>query len=379
MSNQSIPKVQKAVVVVSPNEPIQVRNDYPVRQPQDLEPGECLVKMHCTGVCHTDLHARKGDWPLATKLPLVGGHEGVGEIIAIGEHTANSPVKVGDRVGIKWLADSCLQCEICRKGLEQSCQKGKLSGYTIDGTFSQYVVRTRFPPFRDYPSIFSPHFFLKVSYTAHVTPIPEGLDSAEAASILCAGVTTYRALKYSQTHIGDWVVIPGAGGGLGHLAVQYAVAMGLRVVAIDTGKDKKDLCLKLGAERWIDFLESKDIVKDIKAATDGLGPHAAIITAANGSAYEQAVNYLREGGTLMAVGLPAKAQLSASVFWTVVKSISILGSYVGNRQDAREAIAIAAAGKVKCHYVLKPLDQLKDVYEGMEAGNVVGRVVLSMD
>lgn len=355
MSN--IPKTQKAAVVVSADEPIHIRDNHPVRQPEDLAPGECLVKMHCTGVCHTDLHARKGDWPLAPNRPLIGGHEGVGEIVAIGAHTARSPVKVGDRVGIKWLADSCLECELCRKGLEQSCQQGKLSGYTVDGTFSQYVV----------------------SYVSHVTPIPEGLDSNEAASILCAGVTTYRALKYSQTHIGDWVVIPGAGGGLGHLAVQYAAAMGLRVVAIDTGKEKKELCLKLGAEKWIDFRETKDLVEDIKAATDGLGPHAAIVTAANSSAYEQAVDYLREGGTLMAVGLPGTAKLNASIFFTVVKSISILGSYVGNRQDAREAIAIAASGKVKCHYVLKPLNALKEVYEGMEAGTVVGRVVLSMN
>ncbi|KAF8491383.1 GroES-like protein [Russula emetica] len=354
----SIPKTQKAALVVSSDAPILVKDDHPVTQPEELAPGECLVKMHCTGVCHTDLHARKGDWPLPHKFPLIGGHEGVGEIVTIGAHTINSPVKIGDRVGVKWLADSCLQCEQCRKGLEQSCAKAKLSGYTIDGTFSQYVV----------------------SYVAHVTPIPENLDSNEAASFLCAGVTVYRALKYSQTKPGDWIVLPGAGGGLGHLAVQYAVhAFGLRVVAVDTGAEKKELCLSLGAEKWVDFRETKDLVRDIKNAAGGEGPHAALVSAASSTAYEQAIDYLRPGGSLLVVGLPAQAQIGASVFWTVVKSINIIGSYVGNRQDAHEALNIASMGKIHCHYALKPLSALSEVYEGMEQGTVAGRVVLKMD
>jgi propanol-preferring alcohol dehydrogenase len=354
----NIPRTQKAAVVISSDAPICVKDDYPVKQPEELAPGECLIKMYCTGVCHTDLHARKGDWPLAHKLPLVGGHEGVGEIVAIGAHTNNPPVKIGDRVGVKWLADSCLQCEQCRKGLEQNCSKAKLSGYTVDGTFSQYVV----------------------SYVSHVTPIPETLRSEDAASFLCAGVTVYRALKYSRTKPGDWIVLPGAGGGLGHLAVQYAVlAFGLRVVAIDTGAEKRDLCLKLGAEKWIDFRETKDIVKDIKDATGGEGPHAALVSAASSTAYEQAVDYLRPGGTLVAVGLPAHAQIGAAVFWTVVKSINIVGSYVGNRQDAYEALDIASRGKIQCHFDLRPLSALTEVYEGMEQGKVVGRVVLKME
>ncbi|KAH9939548.1 GroES-like protein [Amylocystis lapponica] len=333
-----IPKTQKAAVVQSTDAPLSIRSDHPVKQPEDLAPGECLVHLECTGVCHTDLHARNGDWPLAAKLPLIGGHEGVGTVVAIGAHTQDSPVKLGDRVGIKWLAYSCLDCELCRKGLEQSCLNGQYSGFTVDGTFSQYVV----------------------SYVSHVTPIPDGLDSAEAASILCAGITVYRAIKYSNAHIGDWIALPGAGGGLGHLAVQYAVAMGLRVLAIDTGAEKQALCTKLGAERWIDFAQTRDLVADIKAATGGLGPHAAVVTAATGAAYAQAIDYLRPGGTLMVVGLPARATLDADIFFTVTKSISILGSYVGNRQDAREALDIAARGRVKCSYALKPLSALEE-------------------
>ncbi|OCH86803.1 GroES-like protein [Obba rivulosa] len=351
-----IPKTQRAAIVESKDAPLRVREDHPVKQPSELAPGECLVKLDCSGVCHTDLHARKGDWPIPAKLPLIGGHEGVGIVVAIGGHTLDSPVKLGDRVGIKWLAYSCLDCEPCRKGLEQSCEKAKCSGFTVDGTFSEYVV----------------------SYVSHVTPIPPELSSDEAASILCAGLTVYRAIKYSNTHIGDWIVLPGAGGGLGHLGVQYATAMGLRVVAIDTGAEKKELCLKLGAEKWIDFRETKNLVQDIKDATGGKGAHAAVITAANGEAYAQAIDYLRPGGTLVVVGLPAHAKLSADIFFTVIKSINIVGSYVGNRQDAREALDIAARGKVKCFFAKKPLSALPEVYEGLEQGTIVGRVVLSM-
>jgi propanol-preferring alcohol dehydrogenase len=158
-----------------------------------------------------------------------------------------------------------------------------------------------------------------VSYVNHVTPIPKGISSAEAASILCAGVTTYRALKYSGAQHGDWVVLPGAGGGLGHLAVQYARARGLRVIAIDSGEEKRELCEKLGAEVWLDFAKTKDIVSAIRDATDGLGAHAAVVTAATGAAYQQAIDYLRPGGTLMAVGLPGEAKLEASIFFTVFK------------------------------------------------------------
>ncbi|KAJ8502248.1 hypothetical protein ONZ51_g71 [Trametes cubensis] len=356
-----IPKVQKAAIVETTDAPLKVVDNHPVKQPEELAPGECLVQLDCSGVCHTDLHARQGDWPLQAKLPLIGGHEGVGRIVAIGAHTQNSPVQVGDRVGIKWLAYSCLDCEPCRKGLEQSCLKGKYSGFTVDGTFSQYVV----------------------SWVTHVTPIPDGIESAEAASILCARMghrvspSTVPSSTRGRT-IGDWIVLPGAGGGLGHLAVQYAVAMGLRVVAVDTGAEKKELCMKLGAEKWVDFKETKDLVKDIVEATDGLGAHAAVVTAATGAAYAQAIDYLRMGGTLMVVGLPARASLSADIFFTVTKSITIVGSYVGNRQDAREALDIAARGKVKCYYQLKPLSALAETYEGLAEGKVVGRVVLNM-
>ncbi|KIK69621.1 hypothetical protein GYMLUDRAFT_90658 [Collybiopsis luxurians FD-317 M1] len=355
MSDFKIPKFQTAAVVDHSGDSIRIDHEFPVRSPEKLLPGECLIKLDCSGACHTDLHAALGDWPVAAKTPLVGGHEGVGVIVAIGNHTFNSPVKLGDRVGIKWLADSCLNCEHCRKGREQNCLQAKLSGFTVDGTFQEYVV----------------------SYVNHVTPIPTGIASDAAASVLCAGVTVYRAIKYSQTNPGEWIVLPGAGGGLGHLAIQYARIRGLRVIAVDTGDAKKELCLQLGAEKWIDFKECKDIVAEIQSITDG-GAHSAVVTSASGSGYKQAVDYLRPGGTLMAVGLPGKSVLEASIFFTVFKSISILGSYVGNRQDSMEAIDIAARGDVKVHFNTKPLKELESVYEGMKSGSIAGRIVLDM-
>ncbi|KAG7448418.1 uncharacterized protein BT62DRAFT_985772 [Guyanagaster necrorhizus] len=348
MPNFQIPKVQKVAIVQKTGGSIEIKNDFPVKQQNELAPGECLIKIEASGCCHTDLHAAID--------PLIGGHEGVGIVVAIGNNTTASPVQLGERVGIKWLADSCLNCEDCRKGREQNCSQAKLSGYTVDGTFAEYVV----------------------SYVNHVTPIPEGFPSDAAASILCAGVTVYRAIKYSQTSAGDWIVLPGAGGGLGHLAVQYARARGLRVIAIDSGAEKKKLCLSLGAEVWIDFKESKNIVDDVKAATGGFGAHSAVVTAAHSSGYTQALDYLRPGATLMAVGLPGTSTLNASIFFTVFKSISILGSYVGNRQDAREALDLAARGQVKVHFVTKDLKELQNVYDGMAAGKVAGRVVFDL-
>ncbi|KAK7037771.1 alcohol dehydrogenase [Paramarasmius palmivorus] len=354
MSSITLPKTQKAAVVDSIGSAIQFKT-IPLKRQAELAPGECLVKIECSGACHTDLHAADGDWPVPPKTPLIGGHEGVGHVVAIGNNTANSPVKIGDRVGIKWLADSCLNCEHCRKGREQNCPDAKLSGYTVDGTFQEYVL----------------------SWVNHVTPIPDGLSSNEAAPILCAGVTTYRAIKYSETNQGDWIVLPGAGGGLGHLAVQYARIRGLRVIAIDTGKEKRDLCLKLGAEKFIDFKETKNIVQEVLKIT-GSGAHSAVVTSAASAGYQQALEYLRPGGTLMAVGLPPEAKIDASVFFTVFRSHKILGSYVGNRQDAFEALDLAARGQVKVHYKVRPLTDLADVYEGFKAGTIAGRIVLDI-
>jgi len=354
-THYDIPKTQNAIVFEEQNGPLMYKTDWPVVQPNELKPGEVLVRIAYSGVCHTDLHAWLGDWPLDNKLPLVGGHEGSGYVAAIADHT-NTTLKVGDAVGVKWLADSCLACENCRRTEESNCQEAKNHGFGVDGSFQQWCV----------------------SYANHLTKIPDGFPLDAAAPILCAGVTVYKAIKNIGGNPGDVVVVPGAGGGLGHLACQYAIARGYRVIAIDSGNDKRELVKSYGINEFIDY-QSEDIVARVKELTDGHGAHGAIIVASGAKAYEQALDYLRPKGVLVCVGLPPNGEIKVDVFFTVFKQLQIKGSYVGNRQDSIEAIDIAARGKVKTAYKVEKLSNLPDVFKRMKDLTLVGRVVLDCE
>ncbi|ODV88641.1 hypothetical protein CANCADRAFT_27660 [Tortispora caseinolytica NRRL Y-17796] len=343
----NIPKMQKAMVFDKPNGPLEYR-DIPVPTPG---PDEILVNVKYSGVCHTDLHAWHGDWPLDTKLPLVGGHEGAGVVVAAGNLVTN--FQIGDYAGIKWLNGSCLSCEFCKHGGESNCADAILSGYTVDGSFQQYAI----------------------AKAIHAAPIPKSCDLAEIAPILCAGITVYKALKTSGARPGEFVTIVGAGGGLGSLAVQYAKAMGLRPIGIDGGDEKAALVKKLGGEHFVDFTKSKDIVQEVIDYTEG-GSHAVLNLSASSGPLNASVKYVRPMGTVVVVGLPPDAKISADVFNQVVKSISIKGSYVGNRADTDEAIDFFARGLVKVPIEIRPLNELADVFRNMEEGKIVGRVVL---
>lgn len=350
----TIPKEQKVAICREKGGKVKIENAE-IRS-NELKRGEALVRLIYSGVCHTDLHAILGDWPIETKMPLIGGHEGAGVVVKLGEG-ADQYVSIGDRVGIKWIADSCLQCDFCRRGHEPNCPQAQCSGYTVDGTFQQYAIAS----------------------AKHLSHIPEGLDLESASPLLCAGVTVYRAVKEANLLPGNDVVIIGSGGGLGHLAVQYAVNAGARVIGIDTGSEKEKLSMQLGCEKFIDFMKEADLVKAVKEASiDGHGPHAAIVAASSPKAYEQALDYLRPRGTLVVVGLPV-TDIKANVFWTVFKSLTIVGSYVGNRQDAQEALNIAARGKVKAIYKTLGLSDLPQVYDDMHNGKIAGRIVLDLD
>ncbi|KAJ7061554.1 hypothetical protein C8F01DRAFT_1137744 [Mycena amicta] len=356
MSSPTIPLTARAAVITAFDQELLLKDDQPVVQAAQLAPGQCLVKMQFAGVCHSDLHVKEGGWG-PVKFPLVGGHEGIGHVVAIGEHTARSPVKVGDRVGIKWIANACLNCEMCRTGNEPCCPVGFVTthGFRVDGSFSDYAI----------------------SYVDYVTPIPEGLDGAAATPLLCAGVTIFKALKESKPKLGQWVVIPGAGGGLGHLGIQYAQAMGLRVIAIDTGDTKRDLCLKLGAEKWIDFKTSPDVVQEVKDATGGLGAHSAVTVSSSPGPIEQAAQYLRMKGTIVIVGLPSgRTAFTLPIGLMVSKCLTIVGTAVGSRQDVIEALDLAARGKVACHHEVRPFSEINQVFADLEAQKVSGRVVL---
>ncbi|GLA29865.1 alcohol dehydrogenase [Aspergillus niger] len=374
----TIPEKQWAQVVEKKGGP-PVYKQIPVAKPG---PDEILVKIRYTGVCHTDLHAMKGDWPLGLKLPLVGGHEGAGVVVATGDLV--NEFEVGDHAGIKWLNGSCLACEFCKQAEEPLCPHALLSGYTVDGTFQQYAI----------------------AKASHASKLPKEVPLDAVAPILCAGITVYKGLKESGARPGQTVAIVGAGGGLGSLALhilqsqrsestsvaivgaggglgslalQYAKAMGLRTIAIDGGDEKKAMCEKLGSEAYIDFKTSKDVVEDVKAATpEGLGAHAVILLAVAEKPFQQATEYVRSKGSVVAIGMPAGAFLRAPVFNTVVRMINIKGSYVGNRQDGVEAVDFFARGLIKAPFKTAPLEDLPRIFELMEQGQIAGRYVLEV-
>lgn len=359
MSLDAIPKTQRAVLLDELGLESKARvTEIPVPDPTTLKDGECLIEMEYSGVCHSDLGIKDNDYSICAfaKLPLVGGHEGIGRVIALGPHATSTTFPIGQRVGIKWVAGCCLHCEACLDGRDWDCVHAVFSGLNIQGTFQQYLVAN----------------------LNAIVPIPDSLNSAAASPLLCAGVTVHRALKQTNTRTGDWIAIPGAGGGLGHLAIQYAISMGLRVIAIDSGADKKTLCQKLGAEAWIDFKESTDIVKDVLAVTGGKGANAALMTAVSGAPYNQALGYLAPKGTLVGVGLPPNAKLNIDISYFVWKGLRFQGSYVGTRQDTVEALSLAAMGKVKPQYTIRPLSEIQDIYEAMRRGELTGRVVLDL-
>ncbi len=346
-SSLAIPETQKGVIFYENGGKLEYK-DLPVPTPKA---NEILINVKYSGVCHTDLHAWKGDWPLPVKLPLVGGHEGAGVVVAKGSSVKN--FEIGDIAGIKWLNGSCMSCELCEQGYESNCIQADLSGYTHDGSFQQYATAD----------------------AVQAAKIPKGTDLANIAPILCAGVTVYKALKTADLKPGQWVAISGAAGGLGSLATQYAKAMGLRVLGIDGGEEKEQLFKSLGGEVFIDFKKEKNIVEAIQNATNG-GPHGVINVSVAEAAISQSTEYVRPTGTVVLVGLPAGAVCKSEVFSHVVKSISIKGSYVGNRADTREAIDFFTRGLVKSPIKIVGLSELPEVYELMEQGKILGRYVV---
>ncbi|MFT4725370.1 MAG: propanol-preferring alcohol dehydrogenase [Colwellia sp.] len=308
---------------------------------------EVLVKVHACGVCHTDLHACHGDWPVKPKMPLVPGHEGVGEIVEVGEQVKH--FNLGDRLGIPWLYSACGYCDYCLSGNENLCLLQQNAGYSVDGSYAEYCKADG----------------------NYVVKIPDEISYVDAAPLFCAGVTTYKALKVSTAKPGEWVAIFGIDG-LGHLAVQYAVAMGLNVIAIDTGTEKLKLAKDLGASFCLDF-KSDDVVARVLAETGGV--HASICTAVSKSGFEQSYQVIRRGGKCVLVGLPAE-DMPLPIFDTVLNGVSVVGSIVDTRKDLVECLDFAARGKVKAITIEKSLEDINDIFEDMINSEITGRVVM---
>jgi len=297
--------LMKAAVVHAFGQPLRIE-EVPVPTPG---PGQILVNIKATGVCHTDLHAADGDWPVKPTLPFIPGHEGVGFVAAVGAGVKH--VREGDRVGVPWLYTACGHCEYCHSGWETLCHDQQNTGYSVNGSYAEYVLADP-------------------DYVGH---LPDQVAFDEIAPILCAGVTVYKGIRVTDTRPGQWIAISGIGG-LGHVAVQYARAMGLHVAAIDVSPDKLALAKQLGAQLTID------------ASTVALN------------------------------GLPP-GDFPLPIFSTVLNGITVRGSIVGTRRDLQESLDFAADGLVRAHIHRDRLENINDVFAKLRAGKVEGRVVLT--
>ena len=334
----------KAVVVNPEGTNVQLIENKELRP---LETGEALVDIEYCGVCHTDLHVAHGDFG---KVPgRVLGHEGIGIVKEIAPDVKN--LKVGDRVSVAWFFEGCGACEYCTTGRETLCRTVKNAGYSVDGGMAEQCIVTA-----DY-----------------AVKVPEGLDPAQASSITCAGVTTYKAIKEAQLQPGQWTVIFGAGG-LGNLAVQYAkTVFNAHGVAVDINNDKLALAKEVGADIVINGHEVEDVAALIQEKTGGA--HSAVVTAVSKVAFNQAVDSVRAGGRVVAVGLPSE-MMDLSIVKTVLDGIQVIGSLVGTRKDLEEAFQFGAEGLVVPVVQKRPVSDAVDVFDEMEAGTIQGRMVL---
>ena len=339
-------KTMKAAVVRAFDQPLAIE-EVPVPRPGA---GDVLVKIEACGVCHTDLHAAEGDWPVKPNPPFIPGHEGVGFVAAVGAGVKH--VKEGDRVGIPWLYSACGHCTHCLGGWETLCESQQNTGYSVNGGFAEYALGN-------------------ADYVGH---LPANVGFVEIAPVLCAGVTVYKGLKVTDTKPGDWVVISGIGG-LGHMAVQYARAMGLNVAAVDVDDTKLRLAERLGATVTVNALNT-DPAAFLKKEIGGA--HGALVTAVSPKAFAQATGMLRRGGTMSLVGLPP-GDFPLDIFGMVLNGITVRGSIVGSRLDLQESLAFAEQAKVAPTVASDRLENINDIFARMHAGQIEGRIVLDMN
>jgi propanol-preferring alcohol dehydrogenase len=335
----------KAAILREFKQPLSIE-DVPT---PDIGPDEVLIKIEAAGVCHSDLHIAEGDWPqlaAIVKRPLVLGHEVVGRVVNRGADVTH--LELRDRVGVPWIYWSCGQCEICNEGNENLCTSQIITGGTVDGGFAEFIK----------------------AKASHATPVPNNLTADEAAPLFCAGVTVYRALKKAQIQQGQRAAIFGVGG-LGHLAVQVAAAFGAEVWAVDVDDTKLEFANQLGAHHVLNAATS-EVVKELRK----IGRvHTAVVTSAAKPAYDSAFSSVRQGGTLVAVGLPAEP-LSFPAIMMAATEIKIIASSVGTRDDLRLVLEMAASGKIHCRTESRPLDQINQVLDDMRKGRITGRVVV---
>jgi len=331
----------KTAVLHKPGSPLVIEE----RDVPSPAAGEILIKVKACGVCHTDLHIVDGEWS-APKLPLIPGHEVVGEVAEIGEGVRN--FKAGDRAGIGWIYYTCGHCEYCASDRERYCSEYTATGYMVNGGFAEYI---------------------KVP-ASHAVAVPPGLEFAEAAPLYCAGLTAYRAIKISGLRVGETVAVWGVGG-LGQCAIQIAKALGAQVIAVDIAPEKLAVARRLGAALAVDAAREK--VEETISASGGA--HVGLCFAPSEQVVVRAFESLRLCGTLVLVGLPP-GTFTLPIIGCVRKGVRILTCAVGTRQDLREVLALAASGKLMCLVETCGLDQINEVFQRMRQGRIEGRIVV---
>ena len=333
----------KAAVVTDFHSPLEIQ-DLPIPEPG---PGEVLVRIETSGLCHTDIHAAHGDWPVKPTPPFIPGHEGIGIIETLGAGVSTRTV--GEGVAIAWLGYACGECRYCIGGWETLCLKQENSGYSVNGTFAEYAIA---------PAAFA-------------TPVPDAVSSRDGAPLTCAGVTTFKAIKVAGVVPGETVAIFGVGG-LGHLALQYARIAGGFVIGVDIEDTKLAMATELGADHVINS-RTTDPVAGIEALG---GADVAVALAASPQVFDQAYRSLRRGGRLVCVALPAdNAALTLPIFDTVINGKTVIGSIVGTRNDLADVFALHAAGRTKVIAVDRKIDEVNQSIDDVLAGRIPARVV----
>ena len=334
----------KAAVVPELGARLEIR-EVPVPQPK---PGQVLVKIEASGLCHTDIHAARGDWPVKPKMPLIPGHEGVGTVVAVGP--GGSTVALGDRVALPWLARACGQCRYCVTGWETYCPTPQYMGYTIDGGYGEFAI----------------------GYASHVVKVPDAVSAVDAAPLTCAGVTTYKAVKIAKPQPAETSMVVGVGG-LGHLAVQYAQIFGTRTIAVDVEDEKLQLAKDLGADYVVDARGDQQTAVDAVGGVD-----IALVTVPSAAAMRAAHASLNPNGRLVLLGLPADNRLEIPVFETVLKGISVIGSLVGTRNDLAECFDLHAQGRTRVVAETRRLEDVNECFAEVLAGRVPARLVFDL-
>jgi propanol-preferring alcohol dehydrogenase len=327
----------KAAVVHSFDRPLEI-DDVPVPEPGA---DQVLVRIETSGLCHTDIHAARGEWPIKPTLPFIPGHEGVGVVEQLGPGNGRG-LEVGMRVALPWLGYACGDCRHCNSGWETLCPSQQNTGYSINGGFAEYAVGN----------------------ARHVVRVPTGIDPLDAAPLTCAGVTTYKAVKVSGATSSSLVAVFGAGG-LGHLAIQYARITGASVVAVDVNPERLEGARELGAEHVVHAGE-----EDATAAIQRLGgADVAIATAVSPAAFEQAIGSLARGGTLVCVGLPAENAMRVPIFETVLQGLTIRGSIVGTHRDLEDVFELHRRGLTRVQRAEVALDDVNAAIEQVLDGS----------